>query len=89
VPDPRLESLASVICSYSLDVQPGDVVRVTGPASADAFFAAVTRHITRLGGHPMLRASLPAVEAARLRAAGQDAHHLGRRQHPLPERDGA
>jgi aminopeptidase len=72
VPDPRLESLASVICSYSLDVQPGDVVRVTGPASADAFFAAVTRHITRLGGHPMLRPSLPAVEAA-IKTRGSDA----------------
>jgi aminopeptidase len=71
VPDPRLESLATVICGYSLDVQPGDVVRVTGPAASHAFFAAVTREITRRGGHPMLRPGLPAVEAAML-ALGSD-----------------
>jgi aminopeptidase len=66
VPDPRLESLADVICGYSLDVQPGEIIRITGPASAHAFIAAVTRRVTRMGGMPMLRASFPSVEAVML-----------------------
>ncbi len=72
VPDPRLESLAKLICSYSLDVQPGEIIRITGPASSHEFIAAVTRHVTRLGGLPMLRPSFPAVEAAML-STGSDA----------------
>jgi aminopeptidase len=64
VPDPRLQTLASVLCRYSLEVQAGDIVRVSGPASAHALFAAVAAEIGRLGAHPMLRPALPAVEAA-------------------------
>jgi len=60
----RLEALASILCRYSLEVQPGDVVRVHGPASEAPFFVAVTRELTRLGAHPMLRPTLPSVEAA-------------------------
>ena len=62
--DPRLETLASLLCHYSLEVQPGDLVRVDGPAREAPFFVAVTRELTRLGAHPMLRPTLPAVEAA-------------------------
>lgn len=71
MPDPRLESLAELICGYSLDVQPEEIVRITGPASAHEFIAAVTRHVTRRGGQPMLRPSFPSVEAALL-AHGSD-----------------
>ena len=66
MPDPRLESLAEVICGYSLDVKPGEIIRITGPASAHTFIAAVTRRVTRMGGMPMLRPSFPAVEAVML-----------------------
>jgi aminopeptidase len=66
VPDPRLESLAEVICGYSLDVQPGEIIRISGPASSHEFIAAVTRHVTRMGGMPMPRPSFPSVEAVML-----------------------
>ncbi|HEY0389748.1 MAG TPA: aminopeptidase [Gaiellales bacterium] len=62
--DPRLESLAELICGYSLDVQADEIIRITGPASAHEFIAAITRQVTRRGGMPMLRPSFPAVEAA-------------------------
>jgi aminopeptidase len=67
VPDPRQQSLAEIVCGYSLDVQPGELVRVSGPASSDEFIAAVVAEITRLGGQPLVRATLPTVEAALLR----------------------
>jgi aminopeptidase len=67
VSDPRLHTLAEIVCGYSLEVGPGEVVRVSGPASADQFIAAVVGEITRRGGQPLVRASLPAVEAALLR----------------------
>jgi aminopeptidase len=72
VPDSRLDTLASVLCRYSLDVQPGDVVRVSGPAHAHALFAAVAAELGRLGAHPMLRPTLPAVEAAVLERGSDD-----------------
>jgi aminopeptidase len=62
VSDRRLEALAKLLCHYSLEVQPGDIVRVHGPASQTAFFQAITRELTRAGAHPMLRPVLPAVE---------------------------
>ncbi len=67
MPDPRLQSLASIICGYSLDVRPGELVRISGPASSHEFIAAVVGEITRLGGQPLVRATLPAVEATLLR----------------------
>jgi aminopeptidase len=72
VPDSRLVTLASVLCRYSLDVQPGDVVRVSGPARGHALFAAVAAELGRLGAHPMLRPTLPAVEAAVLELGSDD-----------------
>ena len=60
----RLEALAAIVCRYSLEVQQGDVVRVHGPASEAPFFVALTRELTLLGAHPMLRPTLPSVEAA-------------------------
>jgi aminopeptidase len=63
VADPRLESLARILCRYSLDVQPGDVVRVHGPAAQAPFFAAVAAELARLDAQPMLRATSPALQA--------------------------
>ncbi len=65
--DPRVQSLSKIICGYSLDVQPGDLVRISGPASSHEFIAAAVGDITRLGGQPLVRATLPTVEAALLR----------------------
>jgi aminopeptidase len=69
VPDSRLDTLASVLCRYSLDVKPGDIVRISGPALAHGLFAAMAAEIGRLGAHPMMRATLPAVEVALLEHA--------------------
>ena len=61
MPDPRVRTLADVLCRYSLDVQPGDLVRVDGPVHAQPLFVELTRVITERGGQPWLRPQLPAV----------------------------
>jgi aminopeptidase len=72
VADSRLDTLASVLCRYSLEVQPGDIVRVSGPALAHELFAALAAELGRLGAHPMLRPTLPAVEATVLERGSDD-----------------
>jgi aminopeptidase len=62
VADPRLDTLASLLCSYSLEVQPGNLVLVDGPAREADLMAALTRHITRLGAHPLVRPRLDSVD---------------------------
>ena len=72
MPDPRLDALAAVVCGYSLDITTGDIVRISGPASAAPFLTAVTREVTKAGAHPMLRPTLPAVEEAMLEHASEE-----------------
>ena len=43
------------------------MVKISAPASSHEFIAATIAEVTRLGGHPMLRAGLPAIDAAILR----------------------
>jgi aminopeptidase len=76
MPDPRVRTLAELLCAYSLDVQPGDLVRVDGPAHAQPLFVELTRAITVAGGHPWLRPQLPGVSRILLER-GSDAQ-LGR-----------
>ena len=60
--DPRLDTLASLLCNYSLEVEPGDLVLVDGPAREAGLMAAVTRQLTRIGAHAMVRPRLDSVE---------------------------
>jgi aminopeptidase len=54
VTDPRIERWASVLTEYSVEVQPGDVVGVTGGAAAEPLLRAIYRHVVARGGHPVL-----------------------------------
>ena len=60
--DPRLDTLASLLCSYSLEVEPGNLVLVEGPAREADLLAALTRQITRMGAHALVRPRLDSVE---------------------------
>src|SRR3954453_21461233 len=71
MPDPRVRALADLLCAYSLDVQPGDLVRVDGPAHAQPLFVELTRAITQAGGHPWLRPQLPGVTRILLERASE------------------
>ncbi len=64
--DTRLQKLADLLCRYSLDVQPGDLVLVYTPAIAQPLVVEVVKAVTRMGGHTVLRVSLESVESIRL-----------------------
>ena len=65
--DQRLDRLAAVLCRYSLDVQRGELVHVTGPATQAPFLAALSGELTRLGAHPLIRPTLPSTHELTLR----------------------
>src|SRR5438270_13128239 len=53
--DPRLEKLADVLVSYSVAVQPNQLVRISGPAVAQPLVVELYRKVLAAGGHPFVR----------------------------------
>jgi aminopeptidase len=72
VRDPRLTTLADLLCRYSLEVGEGDTVLIDGPALAQPLFVEVVRKVTELGGHPMVRPRLERAQAAFLAEASDE-----------------
>jgi aminopeptidase len=54
VPDPRMERWASVLVGYSIDVQPGEVVAITGGIAAEPLLRAIYREVVKKGGLPVV-----------------------------------
>lgn len=50
--DQRLDKLADVLVNYSVKVQPGQLVRVTGDPVAIPLIEAITAAVVKAGGHP-------------------------------------
>ncbi len=67
--DPRLTTLADVLCRYSLEVGEGDTVLIDGPPLAQPLFVELVRKVTELGAHPMVRTRLERVQATFLAEA--------------------
>ncbi|MGN6380739.1 MAG: aminopeptidase [Gaiellales bacterium] len=55
--------MADLLCRYSLEVGPGDLVLVSGPALAQPLMVEMVKSITDAGGHPMVRPTLESVDA--------------------------
>jgi len=53
--DPRLEKLADVLVRYSVGVQKGQIVRLTGTPVSQPLIAELYRKVIEAGGHPMVR----------------------------------
>ncbi len=53
--DPRLEKLADVIVNYSVAVQKGDLVRISGPLVAAPLISVLFRKVVQAGGNPFVR----------------------------------
>ena len=70
--DPRLTTLADLLCRYSLEVGEGDTVLIDGPPLAQPLFVELVRKVTELGAHPMVRPRLERVQAAFLAEAGEE-----------------
>ncbi len=57
--DPRINRWASTLTGYCTNVQPGDVVAITGSSVAEPLLRAVYRETLKRGGHPILLIGLP------------------------------
>jgi aminopeptidase len=56
--DPRVEAVARVLVDYSVDIQPGEFVTVTGSPEGAPLILAVYQRVLERGGHPWLRLDL-------------------------------
>jgi aminopeptidase len=56
--DPRVETVARILVDYSVDVQPGQFVRIQGTPDGAPLILAVYRRVLQRGGNPWLRLSL-------------------------------
>ena len=61
--DPRMESWATALVYYSVEVKPGQTVAILGGTAAEPLLRAVYRAVLRAGGFPTLLVSLPGVQA--------------------------
>ncbi|MDR7415982.1 MAG: aminopeptidase [Armatimonadota bacterium] len=60
--DPRVTKLAQVLVQYSLEVRPGQLVRIAGPAIAEPLLVEGYRQVLRAGAHPLLRVTLDGID---------------------------
>jgi aminopeptidase len=56
--DPRVEAVARILVDYSVDVQPGQFVRIEGAPEGTPLILAVYERVLERGGHPWLRLGL-------------------------------
>lgn len=70
--DPRLQTLAHNIVTYSLDVQPGEKVLVEMIGSERELLGAIVEEVHARGGHPYVELTDPAVQSSLLQSITQE-----------------
>jgi aminopeptidase len=70
--DIRIERLARLLVEYSLEVQPGQVIEISGAPVASPLLAASYRQVLEKGAHPITRIPLPGTQEMMLQH-GSDA----------------
>ncbi len=70
--DPRLVKLADILVNYSLKIQPGEWVVVTGNIVAEPLMVEVLRAITKSGGHVNLLTGSDSLTETFLREANEE-----------------
>lgn len=70
--DPRVVNLAKVLVGYCCEVQPGDLVSISGMPPAKPLLREVYRETLRAGGHPYLFVSLDGIDQLFLSEANED-----------------
>jgi aminopeptidase len=56
--DPRVQAMAHILVDYSVNVQPGEFVRIEGSPEGTPLILAVYQRVLERGGHPWLRLTL-------------------------------
>jgi len=72
VRDPRLDRLGELIAGYSLDLQPGEVVRLEGGAVAEELLYSLYRAALRRGANPYLQVSLDRLSEIKVAEANDE-----------------
>ncbi len=70
--DPRAAKLADVLVNYSVAVQPGDWVLITGHVGAMAVAEEVVRAVAKAGGNPTVNLRADGLDAAWVRSASEE-----------------
>jgi aminopeptidase len=70
--DPRVEKLAAVLVHYSLELKPGQLVRINAPAVAAELIRAVYREAVRAGAHVLPRVTLDGLDEIFLKEASEE-----------------
>jgi aminopeptidase len=60
--DPRVEAVARILVDYSVEVKPGQLVRISGSPVATPLALAVYRRVLERGAHPWLQVTLDGAE---------------------------
>jgi aminopeptidase len=70
--DPRLTKLADVLVNYSVNVRPGQIVRLSGPQLATPLITELFRATLKAGGNPLVRLTVDELADIMLREASDD-----------------
>jgi aminopeptidase len=60
--DPRVETMARILVDYSVNIQPGELVRIRGLYEAAPLIRAIYKRVLERGGHPWLQLGLDGTE---------------------------
>lgn len=60
--DPRVETMAKILVEYSVDVKPGQLVRINGNPEGAPLLIAVYQQVLKRGAHPWFQVSLEEAE---------------------------
>jgi aminopeptidase len=59
--DVRIDRLGKLMVEYSVDVQPGQIIEISGGANAAPLIQAAYKYTLIRGGHPIVRPTLPGI----------------------------
>lgn len=72
MPDPRMETWAKTLVGFSVVVEPGQTVGITGGISAEPLMRAIYREVVARGGYPVLAPVFSGLSADLLRRGNDD-----------------
>ena len=70
--DPRIQSLSRVVCEYSLELKPGQLMLIEGPALAEPLMLELVKTALEMGAIPRVRPVTAGAQAAFLENASDE-----------------
>src|SRR6266852_7982494 len=70
--DPRVTKLADLLVNYSLELKPGEIVRIDGGTVAAPFVRALYREALRAGANPRTRVEVEGIDVIAVQEASDE-----------------